>query len=76
MMEYRHCVCDPPRAGGRAFRTPRAGGGPSKKRASKSYRVPLLRHIETPELNSPRTNFLFQDSFYLIRQGNVSSHDP
>jgi len=39
------------RAGGRAPRTPRPKRGPQ------SDRVPLLRHIETPELNSPRTDF-------------------
>jgi len=42
---------------------PRPGEGPSKKGTPKSDRVPLLRHIETPELNSPRTDFPFRHSY-------------
>jgi len=62
MMEYRHCVCVPPRAGGRASRTPRPGEARAK-RGSPNLTEYLCYGRETPELNSPRTNFLFQDSY-------------
>jgi len=58
------------------------GRAPGLKGVPKSDWVSLLRHIETPELNSPRTYFTpfpFQFSYLStcdIRQRNLSSHVP
>ena len=58
---------------------PRTPGWGDKNGAPKFDQVPLLRLIETPELNSTRIDlylFSFSIHIYLMRQRNVSSHDP
>jgi len=67
------------RAGGRAPRTPGRGWRPGQKGAPKSDRVRLLRHIETPELNSPRTDFThfpFQYSYLSNMSKKFTSTRP